>query len=80
MGSPFLCLHALVRSSVGLTSRSLLGVSPLPPGLEESRVCARDQTKIFDVKELTCKIFRTKHLAHVVLIFEGHTRRVMLTY
>jgi hypothetical protein len=37
---------------------------------------AREGTKIFDVKELIGKIFRTKDLASGAAILWGHARRV----
>jgi hypothetical protein len=56
------------------------GIPSPPPGPVESEVYVREMSKIFDVKELTGKIFRTKHLALAVLVFEEHARRVRFTY
>jgi hypothetical protein len=36
--------------------------------------------KIFDVKELTGKIFRTRNLASVATVLLGHARRFSFVY
>jgi hypothetical protein len=53
---------------------------PLPPVLWNQKFTCGRVGEIFDVKELAGKIFRTKHLALAVPVFEGHARRVRVTY
>jgi hypothetical protein len=64
---------------LALTALSRGGIPPSPRSIE-MRQLRRNSRKIFDVKELTGKIFRTKDLASTGIVLKRHARRVSFAY
>ena len=77
----FFCSARAEQRRVDVAITLTAGIPPLRPGSRGIKSLRAGPDQIVDVKELTCKIFRTKHLAHVVLNLRGtHPRELLLTY
>ena len=79
VGARFACLRFCPQRFPESAFSPVAGVYPPPRSSGMSRLRGKSR-KIFDVKELIVKIFRTKHLASAVTVLWGHARRIRFAH